>query len=173
MLNSPRCYLYPHDHNSPRFHHAHTSRINPCLPSHLTWFICFICYMRVFKLIAWTVGFIYSVLAVVTAACLCVNNWLGGCILNIPRARRSSYRCLGSLQTCSVSPFIRMKRLPHGLRPAGTMKRPPLPWSWTPSSTWMFWCLSFQTRCSPRWPPTSRRPGTIHGRLVRKWSDDF
>lgn len=112
-------------------------------------------------------------LAVLNIACLCVINWLGGCILNTQRVQRSSYRCLGkSLQTCSVSPFIRMKTALHAVCLVSIMNHLPQ-WRWTPSLTWTYWCLSLQTRCSLHWPRTSQYPGLIQGRLVRKSSADY
>lgn len=109
----------------------------------------------------------HSLVAVHHAACLCDINWLGGCILNIQRCQRSSYRCLGkSFQTCSVLPFIRMKRLLCVEWVAGILKRL-RPWRWTPSLTWTFWCLSSQTRCFPHWPHTSLLACPIQGKLVR------
>lgn len=80
----------------------------------------------------------YSYLAVHNTACMCDINQLDGCAFNTPRGQRSSCRCLGkSLQTCCVSPFVRMKRVSHAVCLESTMKRPPR-WRWTPSLTWMF-----------------------------------
>lgn len=108
-----------------------------------------------------------------STACLCVNYWLAVCILNIPRIQRSSFCCLGkSLQTSFVSPFIRMKRPQPDVCLAVTLKRP-LRWRWTPSLTWMCWCLSFQTRSSLPWPHTSPYRGPILRMLVRKGTAFF